>query len=447
MKAMTRQSRRGLAMFLALAFLLSAALVLAPRAEAVGPATYTGPTALDEGVSFSGAVNPGAYIGPLNFAVTLGTLPMGVSLNSTSGVISGTPALGSSAGYYVEVTVTDSDSSTALAAFTLNVAAAPAISFGPILFPPGQVGQPYNSMAAPGSLVGAVPPVIFTASGLPDGLNINSSSGEVNGTPTRADTFSTIMITATDGLGRSINSSLSTIIIASGLYLTPGTPPTGTVGSSYSFRPTVIGGSASTRFELLSSLAPGLGFDTATGTISGTPTGTFDADVTIRAVDGAATSTQSYRIKINPSGGSTGGYKITTGDGSRYVGGSSLSFTANIPVSRFQALKVNGNTLSTSNYSYSGTTTSTTATLNKAYLDSLASGSRSISFVASDGSASGSFSVGSEPNYRPPTYPSYPSTPGRYPTVVGNTGGGGKAPTVIMKVEVEEASIEWKVVD
>lgn len=177
--------------------------------------------------------------------------------------------------------------------------------------------------------------------------------------------------------------------------------------------------------------------------------------VRIQAKDGGTSSNVGeYKIEVLPrGGGSTGGYRITSGSGANYNGGSTLSFNTNIPSGKLSSVKINGNTLSRSNYDDSGTSTGTTITLKKSYLDSLAAGSRSISFVANDGkTADGSFSVGRiDPGYRPPARPPVSGTPSRRPVVVPQGSGGasssGKAPTVIMKVEVEEAAVECSVMD
>ena len=62
-------------------------------------------------------------VNPLTFAVTSGTLPTGLTLNATSGAITGTPTVVGIAS--VTVTVTDVNSATDAQAFTIDIEAAP----------------------------------------------------------------------------------------------------------------------------------------------------------------------------------------------------------------------------------------------------------------------------------------------------------------------------------
>jgi hypothetical protein len=63
--------------------------------------------------------------GPYQYAVTGGSLPAGLTLDATSGAITGTPAAAAAGSYTVTVTATDSAATplTGSATFTLPVAA------------------------------------------------------------------------------------------------------------------------------------------------------------------------------------------------------------------------------------------------------------------------------------------------------------------------------------
>ena len=62
-------------------------------------------------------------------------------------------------------------------------------------FPTAVVGQPYTGPAFTAS--GGVPPYSWTATGLPPGMTINSTTGVISGTPTTAGTYN-ITVTVTD---------------------------------------------------------------------------------------------------------------------------------------------------------------------------------------------------------------------------------------------------------
>ncbi|MCY0932600.1 Ig-like domain-containing protein, partial [Streptomyces sp. H27-H1] len=65
----------------------------------------------------------------------------------------------------------------------------------------GTVGVYYSDSTLTGSVTGGTSPYTFTATGLPPGLNIQSRTGEVYGTPTAAGTY-TLTVKVTDSGGR-----------------------------------------------------------------------------------------------------------------------------------------------------------------------------------------------------------------------------------------------------
>ncbi|HAF1421079.1 TPA: hypothetical protein G9B68_005642, partial [Salmonella enterica] len=145
------------------------------------------------------------------------TLPAGLGLNATNGVISGTPGAESSATTYT-MTVRDGASGAENSAtFSLGVAPALAVTqsiYSRVL----SVGSNVNLGAI--SVSGGVNPVVSISPSLPPGLSLNTSTGVITGIPTTdtAATAYTFSVTD-DNASPVINVSLS-LTVANGPVLT-----------------------------------------------------------------------------------------------------------------------------------------------------------------------------------------------------------------------------------
>src|SRR6202453_621364 len=141
-------------------------------------------------------------------------LPTGLSINSTTGAISGTA---STAGTYtVTLTGTDSTGPTGSATFTWDVGTVG--NTVTVTNPGSQTGTVGTAaslqIAATDSASGQT--LTYSATGLPAGLSISSSTGLISGTPTTAGSNS-VTVTAKDTTGASGNASFTwTISAASG---------------------------------------------------------------------------------------------------------------------------------------------------------------------------------------------------------------------------------------
>jgi Putative Ig domain len=111
---------------------------------------------------------------------------------------------------------------------------------------------------------------------LPPGLNINSNTGTIVGTPTTSGTF-TFAVKLTDNafVPLSVTSNQFTVIInpATALTISSTVLPNATVGSTYTTSVQATGGVPPYSWSLpANSLPPGLTFNTTSGQVSGTPT-------------------------------------------------------------------------------------------------------------------------------------------------------------------------------
>lgn len=233
---------------------------------------------------------------PYVWSIQSGTLPAGLSLNSATGQISGTPTTQGIANVTVQVTDADLDTATRV----LSVVVHPAVSVSTSL-PGGQVGSAYTGTLASTGGVGAFAWDI-SAGSLPAGLVLNSSTGVISGTPTTA-AVSAFTARVTDALGVQATQALSiTVVPASTLQVTTATLGGGSVGAAYSQALSASGGSAPYTWSIASGgLAPGLTLNTSTGALTGAPTMAGEYTFTAMVTDSAsATASRSYTIAVSP---------------------------------------------------------------------------------------------------------------------------------------------------
>lgn len=132
------------------------------------------------GVSYSFALSGSGGVPPYSWDITAGTLPDGLSLDSTSGTISGTTTALSS--HEITVTLTDSGNRTASRSLTITAVGPLAISSSSL--PDASFGIFYSQQVV---TTGGKTPFTYSYTGqLPAGLSINTSSGVISGTPTTA---------------------------------------------------------------------------------------------------------------------------------------------------------------------------------------------------------------------------------------------------------------------
>jgi hypothetical protein len=265
-------------------------------------------------------------VAPGSFAVTSGSLPSGLSLNGTSGVISGTP--------------TDPKGLTTIGlqadnqgvpgggrgpAFTLTIR----VDVNPPIFDRSlkkNVAAGFAFHANNDALVATNDPEDFSLSGAPSWLRLvtiregNRVFGRLSGTPPSAGIWSNILVTIANTNLAGIRQTNTTNLTITAVSSAPGAGSLGVRPGTFILNQNLaityapqggfflagadLGADAPTSINVLG-LPPGVGFasldDRRRGLITGTPTqaGTFPCTVYVRNAKGFTRSTMTFRV-ISP---------------------------------------------------------------------------------------------------------------------------------------------------
>ncbi|WP_240479525.1 Ig-like domain-containing protein [Pseudoalteromonas rubra] len=230
----------------------------------------------------------------LTFSVT--NLPSWASFSTSTGEITGTPA-NSDVGTYqgIVISVSDGSQTVSLDAFAItvvNVNDAPVISGTPATSVNEDSAYSFTPVAADDDGDN----LTFSVVNQPTWASFNTQTGTLSGTPTNSDvgTVNDIVISVSDGTATTSLPAFSlTVVNTNDAPEISGTPATSVnEDASYSFTPTVSDVDAGDVLVFSISNQPSwASFDTATGTLSGTPTdanvGT-DTQIVITVSDGSA---------------------------------------------------------------------------------------------------------------------------------------------------------------
>lgn len=223
---------------------------------------------------------------PTGFAVS--SLPPGVTLDSSSGIISGIP----SASGTTDVTVYASNwGGTGSASLRVDISNPPIPQITSPLNATGMVGAPFTY-----AITASNNPSVFSASGLPAGLLVDSASGIISGTPASVGT-STITLNAANLSGTGSAELTLTINNAQAPVITSASSVACISGEPFSY--TILATNQPTAFSA-ADLPPGLSLNTFTGVISGTPTGPGVFNATLGAMNSGGTGVSRLVVTVNP---------------------------------------------------------------------------------------------------------------------------------------------------
>ena len=258
---------------------------------ATNPAIYTVGTAItdNEPSSTGGAV--------VTYSITP-SLPAGLSLDTATGVISGTPGVSSAATDYTVTATNTGGSATATVSITVNDVAPSALIYAtnPAVYTVG-VAITDNS---PSSTGGAV--VSYSISpALPAGLSLDTGSGVISGTPSELSAATDYTVTATNTEGSATATVRITVndVAPSALYYATN-PAIYTKDVAITDNEPSSTGGGVVSYSITPSLPAGLSFDTGSGVISGTPTDPSAAtDYTVTATNSGGLTTVTLRMTVN----------------------------------------------------------------------------------------------------------------------------------------------------
>ncbi len=194
------------------------------------------------GAAYSATLAATGGTAPYSWALTAGTLPAGMTFDTASGALGGTPTAAATA-TSLTFTVTDSGAhahsvgaTLALTVGTTTPPAAPTVTTTTL--PNGIVGHAYTAtLAASG---GTAPYTwTLTAGAMPAGLQL-SGTGTIAGTPTAA-AAGTVTVTVTDAHGQTGSATLSLTVLKALAVTTPALP-NGQVGAPYTATLAATGG-------------------------------------------------------------------------------------------------------------------------------------------------------------------------------------------------------------
>ncbi len=270
----------------------------------VALAYATNPASYNVGVAIAANAPTSAGGAVASYSV-VPTLPWGLSLDSTSGVISGAPTVATPQTKYTVTAYNAGGSASATLSITVANGAPANLAYSvpaptytlattiPVNLPTCTGGEPTQYSVLP-TLSSSSP---FSSTG----LSFSTSSGAISGTPKAAMAATSYTVTASNAFGATATTLTITIDAAASSPALTYLPSTVVYTAGQAITPLGLSSGVTGGYSVSPPLPSGLSLDSASGTISGTP-----SDVT---------ATETYTVTASTSAGNvTGTVSITVDD-------------------------------------------------------------------------------------------------------------------------------------
>jgi len=243
---------------------------------------------------------------PYRYAVTSGLLPAGLTMNTATGAITGTPAANTSGSYQLTVTATDSANFpiTGTVSFTLTVAGGLVVSSSGTAPYSGVYGTADSSLTTI-TATGGTFPYTYTLTGpspLPSGLSIDPATGVISISSTIAAGRYQVTVTATDSSSPALTGTVNFDIVVA-LLVSNTTPVAGANGAGSNITTvSATGGTGAITYTL----------DTASAALSRLSINASTGVVSVNS-SAPASTTRSVTVTATAASNATGAVAAGTG--------------------------------------------------------------------------------------------------------------------------------------
>jgi outer membrane autotransporter protein len=221
------------------------------------------------------------------YAITLPAGLTGLSVDATTGLITGTPVVAAAGTYGVTLNAGNT-AGTGVATLNINVALNPPV-ISSLLTASGIAGNAFSYQITASDF-----PTGFSAAPLPPGLGVNAS-GLVSGIPAGPASVTNVTIGASNGAGAGPTKVLVLTITLVAPVITSAATASAAVVQPFTYQITANNAPASFN---ATGLPAGLVVNTVTGLVSGTPTTSGTYNVTLSATNTAGTGNQALTITV-----------------------------------------------------------------------------------------------------------------------------------------------------
>lgn len=224
-------------------------------------------------------------------------LPVGLGLNTTTGVLSGTPTVITPANTYTIVATNSGGSTAAQVVIAVNDAVPAGLAYDSAAYKFTK-GQSF-SIAAPTSTGGSIGGYTISPA-LPSGVTFNPSSGAISGSDSSLLGITPYTVTGSNISGSTTATFTLTIVdVAPSNFSYAGSPLTAQPGVAITPLTPTISGGAVVSYRVSPALPAGLVLSTTTGVVSGTPTAiTPQATYTVTATNSGGNTTAQVMITV-----------------------------------------------------------------------------------------------------------------------------------------------------